>query len=48
VAKALGLAAENVCVISPFVGGAFGTCLRSWLRTLMRRWRPVTSADRSS
>ena len=30
VAIALGMPVENVRVIAPFVGGAFGTCLRSW------------------
>src|SRR5262249_1182667 len=35
VSQALGIAAENVRVISPFVGGAFGTCLRTWPHTLI-------------
>src|SRR5262249_47935681 len=29
-AQALGIPAEDVRVISPFVGGAFGTALRAW------------------
>jgi xanthine dehydrogenase YagR molybdenum-binding subunit len=35
VAPALGLAADNLRVLSPFVGGAFGTCLRTWPHTLI-------------
>jgi xanthine dehydrogenase YagR molybdenum-binding subunit len=35
VSQALGIPAENVRVISPFVGGAFGTCLRTWPHTLI-------------
>ncbi|HLJ97864.1 MAG TPA: xanthine dehydrogenase family protein molybdopterin-binding subunit, partial [Gemmataceae bacterium] len=35
VSQALGIAAENVRVISPFVGGAFGTGLRTWPHTLI-------------
>ena len=30
IAAVFGIAAENVHVISPFVGGAFGSCLRTW------------------
>jgi xanthine dehydrogenase YagR molybdenum-binding subunit len=33
VSLALGIPAENVRVVSPFVGGAFGTCLRTWPHT---------------
>src|SRR5262249_39787464 len=29
------LPADNVHVLSPFVGGAFGTCLRTWPHTLI-------------
>jgi xanthine dehydrogenase YagR molybdenum-binding subunit len=35
VSQALGIPTENVHVISPFVGGAFGTCLRTWPYTLI-------------
>src|SRR5207302_1259252 len=35
VSLALGIPAENVHVISPFVGGGFGTCLRTWPHTLI-------------
>ncbi len=35
VSMALGISAEDVRVISPFVGGAFGTCLRTWPHTLI-------------
>jgi xanthine dehydrogenase YagR molybdenum-binding subunit len=35
VSLALGIPAEDVRVISPFVGGAFGTCLRTWPHTLI-------------
>lgn len=35
VSQALGISAANVRVISPFVGGAFGTCLRTWPHTLI-------------
>jgi xanthine dehydrogenase YagR molybdenum-binding subunit len=35
VAKALGMPREDVRVISPFVGGAFGTGLRSWVYVLI-------------
>ncbi len=32
-AAIFGVVPENVLVISPFVGGAFGTCLRTWSHT---------------
>jgi xanthine dehydrogenase YagR molybdenum-binding subunit len=35
VAQALGMPLEDVRVISPFVGGAFGTGLRSWVYVLI-------------
>jgi xanthine dehydrogenase YagR molybdenum-binding subunit len=35
VSQALGIPAEDVRVLSPFVGGAFGTCLRTWPHTLI-------------
>jgi xanthine dehydrogenase YagR molybdenum-binding subunit len=35
VARALGVPAENVRVLSPFVGGAFGAGLRPWANTFL-------------
>lgn len=34
-AASFGLAEENVCVLSPFVGGAFGAGLRSWPHSIL-------------
>lgn len=35
VAAAFGLKVENVRVVSPFVGGAFGQALRAWVHTFL-------------
>ena len=47
--QALGIPKENVRVISPFVGGAFGSGLRAWSHVFLAgAGRQGTCAARSS